>query len=96
MSGQVWLLATGSLSKLPTGAERLKARGSCFTATAITRRFSRAAQRDRTLRKAGDGRAHPGGLLRHGGPFGFEADKFEVSKAIANDGCFPRSSPPIP
>ena len=30
------------------------------------------------------------------GPFGFEADKFEVSKAIANDGLLPAVNPPAP
>ena len=92
MSGQVWLLADWLAVEAPDwAAERLKGarillHGHCHHKAV----FGGPRNEIELLRKAG-ATVEPiqAGCCGMAGPFGFEADKFEVSKAIANDGLLP-------
>jgi Fe-S oxidoreductase len=92
MSGQVWLLADFLAAKAPGfAAGRLEGaqillHGHCHHKAV----FGGPANEIALLRKAG-ATVEPiqSGCCGMAGPFGFEADKFEVSKAIANDGLLP-------
>jgi Fe-S oxidoreductase len=89
MSRQVWLLADWLAAKAPEwAAGRLKGanvliHGHCHHKAV----FGGPASEIALLRQAG-ATVEPiqAGCCGMAGPFGFEADKFEVSKAIANDG----------
>ena len=92
---QVWLLADWLASKAPnftagrlTGAHIL-VHGHCHHKAV----FGGPASEISLLRQAG-AVVEPiqAGCCGMAGPFGFEADKFEVSKIIANDGLLPAIS----
>ncbi len=92
MSGQVWLLADFLVAKAPkfwpgrlTGAKIL-IHGHCHHKAV----FGGPRNEISLLRKAG-ATVEPiqAGCCGMAGPFGFEADKLEVSKKIAEDGLLP-------
>jgi Fe-S oxidoreductase len=92
MSGLVWLLADWLAAKAPDfAAGRLQGahillHGHCHHKAV----FGGPASEVALLRQAGATvEAIQAGCCGMAGPFGFEADKFEVSKAIANDGLLP-------
>jgi Fe-S oxidoreductase len=92
MSQQVWLLADWLAAKAPNfGAGKLEGaqillHGHCHHKAV----FGGPASEIAVLRNAG-ATVEPiqAGCCGMAGPFGFEADKFEVSKTIANDGLLP-------
>ncbi len=92
MSGQIWLLADWLSVKAPDWANgRLQGanvllHGHCHHKAV----FGGPASEIALLRRAG-ATVEPiqAGCCGMAGPFGFEADKFEVSKAIANEGLLP-------
>ncbi len=92
ISGQIWLLADWLTEKAPDWANgRLQGanvllHGHCHHKAV----FGGPASEIALLRRAG-ATVEPiqAGCCGMAGPFGFEADKFEVSKAIANDGLLP-------
>jgi Fe-S oxidoreductase/FAD/FMN-containing dehydrogenase len=92
LSQQVWLLADWLAAKAPEWATgRLQGahvllHGHCHHKAV----FGGPASEIALLRQAG-ATVEPiqAGCCGMAGPFGFEADKFEVSKAIANDGLLP-------
>jgi FAD/FMN-containing dehydrogenase/Fe-S oxidoreductase len=92
MSQQVWLLADWLAAKAPEWAkDRLQGahillHGHCHHKAV----FGGPANEIALLEKAG-ATVEPiqAGCCGMAGPFGFEAGKFEVSKAIANDGLLP-------
>jgi Fe-S oxidoreductase len=92
MSRQVWLLADWLAAKAPEWATgRLRGanvllHGHCHHKAV----FGGPASEIALLRQAG-ATVEPiqAGCCGMAGPFGFEADKFDVSKAIANDGFLP-------
>jgi FAD/FMN-containing dehydrogenase/Fe-S oxidoreductase len=92
MSKQVWLLADWLAAKAPEYvAGRLEGahillHGHCHHKAV----FGGPANEIALLRQAG-ATVEPiqAGCCGMAGPFGFEADKFEVSKTIANDGLLP-------
>jgi FAD/FMN-containing dehydrogenase/Fe-S oxidoreductase len=92
LSQQVWLLADWLAAKAPQWATgRLEGahillHGHCHHKAV----FGGPASEIALLRQAG-ATVEPieAGCCGMAGPFGFEADKFEVSKAIANDGLLP-------
>ena len=92
LSEQVWLLADWLAAKAPDcAAGRLEGahillHGHCHHKAV----FGGPASEIALLRRAG-ATVEPiqAGCCGMAGPFGFEADKFEVSKAIANDGLLP-------
>jgi FAD/FMN-containing dehydrogenase/Fe-S oxidoreductase len=92
LSSQVWLLADWLTAKAPEWAtNRLQGaqvllHGHCHHKAV----FGGPRSEIELLRKAG-ATVEPveAGCCGMAGPFGFEADKFEVSKAIANDGLLP-------
>ena len=92
MSKQVWLLADWLAAKAPDwvpsrleGAHVL-VHGHCHHKAV----FGGPASEIALLRRAGANvEAIKAGCCGMAGPFGFEADKFEVSKTIANDGLMP-------
>ncbi len=92
LSGQVWLLADWLAAEAPelaagglAGAHIL-VHGHCHHKAV----FGGPASEIALLRGAG-ATVEPiqAGCCGMAGPFGFEADKFEVSKAIAKDGLLP-------
>jgi FAD/FMN-containing dehydrogenase/Fe-S oxidoreductase len=92
LSSQVWLLADWLAAKAPDwAAGRLQGtsilvHGHCHHKAVFGGSRSEIAM----LRGAGATvEAIQAGCCGMAGPFGFEADKFEVSKAIANDGLLP-------
>jgi Fe-S oxidoreductase len=92
MSQQVWLLADWLATKAPgfgTGrleGARILLHGHCHHKAV----FGGPANEIALLRQAGATVEQiQAGCCGMAGPFGFEADKFEVSKAIANDGLLP-------
>jgi FAD/FMN-containing dehydrogenase/Fe-S oxidoreductase len=92
LSEQVWLLADWLAAKAPEWAkERLQGahiliHGHCHHKAV----FGGPANEIALLKRAGATvEAIEAGCCGMAGPFGFEADKFEVSKAIANDGLLP-------
>jgi Fe-S oxidoreductase len=92
LSGQVWLLADWLAEKAPewvagrlAGAQVIL-HGHCHHKAV----FGGPGNEIALLRKAGAAvEAIEAGCCGMAGPFGFEADKFEVSKAIAQDGLLP-------
>jgi FAD/FMN-containing dehydrogenase/Fe-S oxidoreductase len=92
LSRQVWLLADWLAAKAPDfAAGRLEGahillHGHCHHKAV----FGGPANEIALLRQAG-ATVEPiqAGCCGMAGPFGFEADKFEVSKTIANDGLLP-------
>jgi FAD/FMN-containing dehydrogenase/Fe-S oxidoreductase len=92
MSGSVWLLVDWLAAKAPEWATgRLEGahvllHGHCHHKAV----FGGPASEIALLRQAG-ATVEPiqAGCCGMAGPFGFEADKYEVSKAIANDGLLP-------
>ena len=92
LSAQVWLLADWLAAKSPdwvpgglAGAEVLL-HGHCHHKAV----FGGPASEIALLRKAGAKvEAIKAGCCGMAGPFGFEAEKFELSKIIANDGLMP-------
>jgi FAD/FMN-containing dehydrogenase/Fe-S oxidoreductase len=92
LSSQVWLLAdwlaakeTDWLAGRLTGANVL-VHGHCHHKAV----FGGSATELALLKRAGaSAQAIQSGCCGMAGPFGFEADKFEVSKAIAQDGLLP-------
>ena len=92
MTQQVWLLADWLAAKAPEWAKgRLQGahillHGHCHHKAV----FGGPANEIALLEKAG-ATVEPiqAGCCGMAGPFGFEADKFEVSKSIANDGLLP-------
>jgi Fe-S oxidoreductase len=92
LSKQVWLLADWLAAKAPEWAKdrltdaHVLVHGHCHHKAV----FGGPANEIALLRKAG-ATVEPieAGCCGMAGPFGFEADKFEVSKAIANDGLLP-------
>jgi Fe-S oxidoreductase len=92
MSQQVWLLADWLAAKAPNfAAGRLNGahillHGHCHHKAV----FGGPANEIALLRQAG-AIVEPikSGCCGMAGPFGFEADKFEVSQVIANDGLLP-------
>jgi len=92
LSSQVWLLADWLTAKAPEWATnrlqgaRVLLHGHCHHKAV----FGGPRSEIELLRKAG-AIVQPveAGCCGMAGPFGFEADKFEVSKAIANDGLLP-------
>jgi FAD/FMN-containing dehydrogenase/Fe-S oxidoreductase len=100
LSGQIWLLADWLAIEAPDwAAGRLEGahillHGHCHHKAVFGGPVSEIA----LLRKAG-ATVEPiqAGCCGMAGPFGFEADKFEVSKAIANEGLLPavRSADPM-
>jgi FAD/FMN-containing dehydrogenase/Fe-S oxidoreductase len=92
LSRQVWLLADWFAAKAPDFAtnrlqgEHILLHGHCHHKAV----FGGPASEIALLRQAG-ATVEPiqAGCCGMAGPFGFEADKFEVSKAIANDGLLP-------
>jgi Fe-S oxidoreductase len=92
LSRQVWLLADWLAAKAPDFAanplqgEHILLHGHCHHKAVFGGPESEIA----LLRQAG-ATVEPiqAGCCGMAGPFGFEADKFEVSKAIANDGLLP-------
>ena len=92
LSRQVWLLADWLAAKAPDSCRDGSSGSACAGARPLPSQggLRRPGKRDRAAATRGCERgADPGGLLRHGRPFGFEADKFEVSKTIASDGLLP-------
>jgi FAD/FMN-containing dehydrogenase/Fe-S oxidoreductase len=92
LSGQVWLLADWLLAKAPDfAADRLQGahillHGHCHHKAV----FGGPASEIDLLRRAGAAVEQiQAGCCGMAGPFGFEADKFLVSKAIARDGLLP-------
>jgi len=92
MSGQVWLLADWLAAKAPefgTGklaGAHILLHGHCHHKAV----FGGPANEIALLRQAGAKvEAIQSSCCGMAGPFGFEADKFEVSKAIARDGLLP-------
>ncbi len=92
LSKQVWLLADWLAERAPDfGAGRLAGaqilvHGHCHHKAV----FGGPASEIAILRNAGaQVEAIQAGCCGMAGPFGFEAGKFEVSKAIANDGLLP-------
>jgi len=92
LSGQVWLLADWLAAKAPEwAANRLQGaqvliHGHCHHKAV----FGGPRSEIELLRRAGATvETIEAGCCGMAGPFGFEADKFEVSKAIANDGLLP-------
>jgi FAD/FMN-containing dehydrogenase/Fe-S oxidoreductase len=92
LSKQVWLLADWLAAKAPDfGAGRLEGahillHGHCHHKAV----FGGTASEVAVLRNAGaQVEAIQAGCCGMAGPFGFEAGKFEVSKAIANEGLLP-------
>jgi FAD/FMN-containing dehydrogenase/Fe-S oxidoreductase len=92
LSTQVWLLADWLAAKAPDwAAGRLQGaqvllHGHCHHKAV----FGGPRNEIGLLRKAGATvEMIQAGCCGMAGPFGFEADKFEVSKAIANDGLLP-------
>ena len=101
LSQQVWLLADWLAAKAPVptispgrlqGAHILL-HGHCHHKAV----FGGPANEIALLRQAG-ATVEPiqAGCCGMAGPFGFEADKFEVSKTIAKTACCPPSNPPAP
>ncbi len=92
MSRQVWLLADWLAEHAPDwvpprleGAQVL-VHGHCHHKAV----FGGPASEIALLRRAGaNAEAIKAGCCGMAGPFGFEAEKFEVSKTIANDGLIP-------
>jgi Fe-S oxidoreductase len=92
MSQQVWLLADWLAAKAPDFASeglagaRILIHGHCHHKAV----FGGPANEIMLLRKAG-ARVEPiqAGCCGMAGPFGFEADKFEVSRKIANQDLLP-------
>ena len=92
LSRQVWLLADWLAAKAPEWATgrlqgaRVLLHGHCHHKAV----FGGPASEIALLRQAG-ATVEPiqAGCCGMAGPFGFEADKYEVSKAIANDGLLP-------
>ncbi len=92
LSEQVWLLADWLAANAPDwvpwrveGAHIL-VHGHCHHKAV----FGGPANEIALLRKAGANvESIKAGCCGMAGPFGFEAEKFEVSKAIANDGLMP-------
>jgi Fe-S oxidoreductase len=92
LSRQVWLLADWLAAKAPEWATgrlqgaRVLLHGHCHHKAV----FRGPASEIALLRQAGAA-VEPiqAGCCGMAGPFGFEADKFVVSKAIANDGLLP-------
>ncbi len=92
LSGQVWLLADWLAAEAPDWAAnrlqgaRILLHGHCHHKAVFGGPTSEIA----LLRSAGATvELIEAGCCGMAGPFGFEADKFEVSKAIANDGLVP-------
>jgi FAD/FMN-containing dehydrogenase/Fe-S oxidoreductase len=92
LSQQVWLLADWLAAKAPEWAtDRLQGahillHGHCHHKAV----FGGPANEIALLQRAGASvELIQAGCCGMAGPFGFEADKFEVSKAIANDGLLP-------
>ena len=96
LSRQVWLLADFIAAKAPEFAANFVAgrlngahiflHGHCHHKAV----FGGPASEIALLRQAGATvEQSQAGCCGMAGPFGFEADKFEVSKAIANDGLLP-------
>ncbi|HEY2468698.1 MAG TPA: FAD-linked oxidase C-terminal domain-containing protein [Terracidiphilus sp.] len=92
LTDQVWLLADWLAAKAPDWVpERLEGahvmvHGHCHHKAV----FGGPANEIALLRRAGAKvEAIKAGCCGMAGPFGFEADKFEVSKTIANDGLMP-------
>ncbi|MGC1460553.1 MAG: heterodisulfide reductase-related iron-sulfur binding cluster, partial [Terracidiphilus sp.] len=92
LSGQIWLLADWLAAEAPDFAAGTLAgahiliHGHCHHKAV----FGGSGSEIALLRGAG-ATVEPilAGCCGMAGPFGFEADKFEVSKAIANDGLLP-------
>jgi FAD/FMN-containing dehydrogenase/Fe-S oxidoreductase len=92
LSGQVWLLADWLATKAPQwSSDRLQGvnillHGHCHHKAV----FGGPANEIELLRRAG-ARVEPiqSGCCGMAGPFGFEADKYEISKAIAREGLLP-------
>ncbi|MGH9599088.1 MAG: FAD-binding oxidoreductase, partial [Terracidiphilus sp.] len=92
LSGQVWLLADWLAANAPGAfagrleGARVLVHGHCHHKAV----FGGMASEVAVLREAG-ATVEPieAGCCGMAGPFGFEAEKFEVSKAIANDGLLP-------
>ncbi|MGH9607796.1 MAG: FAD-binding and (Fe-S)-binding domain-containing protein [Terracidiphilus sp.] len=93
LSGQVWLLADWLAAKAPAGTftgslkgAQVLLHGHCHHKAV----FGGPASEIALLREAG-ATVEPiqAGCCGMAGPFGFEAEKFEVSKAIASDGLLP-------
>jgi len=92
LSGQVWLLADWLAAKAPEFGEgslegaHILVHGHCHHKAV----FGGPASEIALLRRAGAKvEAIQSGCCGMAGPFGFEADKFEVSKKIAEDGLLP-------
>ena len=92
MSRQIWLLADWLAAKAPDfGASKLEGaqillHGHCHHQAV----FGGPASEIALLRNAGATvESIQAGCCGMAGPFGFEVDKFEVSKTIANDGLLP-------
>ncbi len=100
LSGQVWLLADWLAAKAPgafagrlDGAQVL-IHGHCHHKAV----FAGPGSEIEVLREAGaQVECIEAGCCGMAGPFGFEAEKFQVSKLIAEDGLLPavRSAPPM-
>ena len=92
LSGQVWLLADWLANSAPEWVPRqldgaqLLVHGHCHHKAV----FGGTASEIALLRRAGANvEAIKAGCCGMAGPFGFEAEKFEVSKTIANDSLLP-------
>jgi len=92
LSQQVWLLADWLMAKAPefkvcgVAGARILIHGHCHHKAV----FGGPASEIALLRKAGASvELIEAGCCGMAGPFGFEADKFEVSRAIANQGLLP-------
>ncbi len=92
LSGQVWLLADWLEAKAPEFAPQglegahILVHGHCHHKAV----FGGPASEIAVLQRAGARvEAIQAGCCGMAGPFGFEADKFEVSKTIAQDGLLP-------
>ena len=92
LSGQVWLLADWLTAQAPDWAKgrlegaKILVHGHCHHKAVFGGSRSEVA----LLKSAGASvEAIQAGCCGMAGPFGFEADKFEVSKAIANDSLLP-------
>ena len=92
LSGQVWLLADWLAAKAPEwipgrlGGAQILLHGHCHHKAV----FGGPASEIALLRKAGAKvDAIKAGCCGMAGPFGFEAEKFEVSKTIASEGLMP-------
>jgi FAD/FMN-containing dehydrogenase/Fe-S oxidoreductase len=97
LSSQVWLLADLLAAKMPNAAGEDWLAGRLAGASVLVHGhchhkavFGGSATELDLLRHAGAS-VEPiqAGCCGMAGPFGFEADKFEISKAIANDGLLP-------